>query len=204
MTISALQNWRSVRLERLDRLLAAHPDVAGSTTDPAVTREWTRALVLLLASEFQGFCRDLHDEVANAIGRGAAGNDERLRKRICSGLTMSRGLDRRSADVQTLNHDFYRLGSELSTRLAQQYPDEAAAWLDGLRYLHKARNGVIHDDDISVRKAEDAGWVLRIDSARRWRKLLDEVASAMAYLFVTDIDDLFRQVLSEKGESDVC
>jgi hypothetical protein len=202
MTFSALQIWQSDRLDRLDRLLAAHPDAAGSTTDPSVTREWTRALVLLLAGEFQGFCRDLHDEAANAIGRGAAGNDERLFDRVVLGLTINRGLDRRSADLQTLNSDFRLLGTKLSRALWERHPDQAARWLDGLEYLHRARNGVIHDDDSSVKDAAKAGWVLHIGTARRWRKLLDEVAAAMAQLADAAIADLLSKNPRPKGDCD--
>ena len=73
MTSPALTTWQSSRLPRLDQLIALHPDTAGSTTDPAVAEEWTHALVLRLASEFQGFCRDLHNDLARTIARSCRG-----------------------------------------------------------------------------------------------------------------------------------
>jgi hypothetical protein len=55
--------WASARTDRIKRLRAAHQTLGG--TGPGrrwVTDELNHALILRLASEFQGFARDLHDE----------------------------------------------------------------------------------------------------------------------------------------------
>jgi hypothetical protein len=191
MTLPALRKWRSNRLTRLDLVLAAHPHAAGSRTDPAVAPEWTRALVLIVASEFQGFCRDLHDDAAEAIARGVVSDDRRIRDIIISGLTVNRGLNRRGADVQTLEDDFLRLGMALWPSLSKQHPIAAPVWLEALRYLHKARNGVVHDDLTSVAIAQAAGWTLQIDTVRRWRKLVNEIAEAMGCIVNQELAESF-------------
>jgi hypothetical protein len=179
MTSPAIEAWRSCRLPRLDRLLAAHPSTAGSSTDPAVAQELTEALVLRLAAEFQGFCRDLHDDVVKAILVVVAPPTSPVRTLLLNGLTVGRGLGRRSADPKTIAEDFGRLGYDLWGLLGDGRPDSARAWREGLRLLHRMRNGLIHDDRAGISEAEAAGWPLSIDTVWAWRNLLDELASAM-------------------------
>lgn len=146
MTSPALAQWRSGRLGRLDRLIAVHPESRGSATDPAVAQEWTHALVLRLASEFPGFCRDLHNEASRAVAWALPLSDERIRLLIFVGLTTDRALNRNSADPRTLAGDFSRFRVPLWVDLHQRHPWSAPAWREGLRCPQVARNGVVHDD----------------------------------------------------------
>src|SRR5690348_7507244 len=66
----SLNTWTTVRAQRIKRLRAAHEAFGG--TGPGrrwVTDELNHALILRLASEFQGFARDLHDECGLFIAR---------------------------------------------------------------------------------------------------------------------------------------
>jgi hypothetical protein len=199
MTSPALATWRSSRLSRLDRLLAVHPDSSGSTTDPSVAQEWTQALVLRLASEFQGYCRDLHNDVSGAIAGALAASDCRIQLMIFTGLTAGRALNRSSADPQTLATDFARLGVMLWRELTQRHPHDGPIWREILGLLHQARNGVVHDDPQRIIGVLDAGWVLEIQTVIRWRDLLDEVAVAMDDVVSSAIADLFGMIPWEKG-----
>jgi hypothetical protein len=201
MPLPALHKWCSSRLPRLDRLMAAHPRSAGSKTDPAVAQEWTRALVLMLASESQGFCRDLHDDAAEMIAQGVVGVEGRILDTILSGMTVNRGLNRRSADLQTLEGDFLCLGVSLWPAMSQQHPVAAPAWLEALRCLHKARNGIVHDDIGSVATAQAAGWPLELTTVRSWRKVLDEVALVMGGIVDREISKRFEICPSQGGDS---
>src|SRR4051812_34331112 len=107
---TALITWRSNRLVRFDRLLAVHPDSNGSVLDPAVAGELTRALVLQLAGEFQGFSRDLHDEAVRAMVSSIGTPSSRLRSTVLDNLVHGRRLNRGNADPGTLEEDFSRLG----------------------------------------------------------------------------------------------
>jgi hypothetical protein len=122
MTSDALITWRSDRLRRLDRLLMAHPEAGLSLTDPAVAQEWTEAVVLRLASEFQGFCRDLHDELVRTIVGALVAPDSELVGVLMRALVDGRGLDRRGADPRTVGDDFGRLGLNLWVSLAAGWP----------------------------------------------------------------------------------
>lgn len=187
MTSPALVTWRSARLGRIDRLLAAHPHSIGSTTDPALAEQLTHALVLLLASEFQGFCRDLYDNGVRVLVGAAETRNSELRLTLADGLALGRGLNRRSADAKTLGDDFLRLGLNLWPDLAASHPGSAPAWREGLAQLHRARNGVAHHDLGRIEAVHAAGWAMQIGTIRSWRKVVDEITAAMDTILSMDI-----------------
>ena len=193
MTSPALEAWRSSRLPRLDRLLAAHPNSAGSSTDPAVSDEWSQALVLRLASEFQGFCRDLHDDAVQAIVTAVTPPVSPLRVMLLEGLTVGRGLDRFSADPRTIKDDFRRLGLDLWVLVGTGRAESTSVWREGLRLLHRARSGVVHDDAEAIEAVRGEGWPIQLDTVWRWRNLLDEMATAMDHGLGEDIAEQIRR-----------
>jgi hypothetical protein len=193
MTSPAFGAWRSGRLVRLDGLLAAHPNSIGSATDPAVAQEWTEALVQRLASEFQGYCRDLHDDAVEAILDTIMASYSPLRAVLMNGLILDRGLDRRSADPKTIANDFARLGLDLWVALAASHPEAVSGWREGLLLLHRARNGVSHDDRATLAAVAAAGWPMAIGSVRAWRNLVDEAAAAMDDEVSKDIAERIRE-----------
>jgi hypothetical protein len=199
MTSPALTTWQSSRLPRLDQLIALHPDTAGSTTDPAVAEEWTHALVLRLTSEFQGFCRDLHDDLARTIARLLTGQDK-TRLLIIDGLTRGRDLDQYSATVETLVADFDRLGIELPSKLPA-HPRAGPKWKQELLQLHWARNGVVHDDPSKIKKLKEAGVDLNFVAVVRWRNRVDALAEAMDHTADSKLSELFGIFRWEEGEN---
>jgi len=194
MTSPALAAWRSSRLVRLDRLLAVHPNSTGSATDPAVAEEWTHALILRLASEFQGFCRDLHSDVSEAVALTLAASDEEVRLLILVGLTTDRALNGRSADPQTLANDFARFRITLWPELEKRHPRAAPVWRESLRLLHAARNGVVHDDLDKLANVQAEGWGIDITSVLRWRNQLDETVTALHDVVIAEISESLRNI----------
>src|SRR5258707_2066627 len=68
MPSDALIDWRSVRLPRLGKVEADCLHLqALHVADPDRVQEYIRAYAVLLSSEFQGFCRDLHTECAARV-----------------------------------------------------------------------------------------------------------------------------------------
>lgn len=198
MTSPALTTWQSSRLPRLDRLIALHPDAAGSTTDPAVTTEWTHALVLRLTSEFQGFCRDLHNDLAWTIARlmtGLEGN----RLLIFKGLTKGRVLELRNASVETLKADFNRLGIDLASKLLT-HPRAGPRWTQESQQLHLARNGVVHDDPTKFAQLQEEGVELNLAAVIRWRNRVDALVEAMDDVADSKLSELFGIFLWEEGK----
>jgi hypothetical protein len=64
----ALQDWSARRAAALDEIEHAHRSVGG--TGPGrryLTQQINQAYAVLLSSEFQGFCRDLHMECADHL-----------------------------------------------------------------------------------------------------------------------------------------
>ncbi len=191
MTSPALVTWRSSRLPRLDRMIAVHPETSGSRTDPVVALEWTHALVLRLASEFQGFCRDLYDDAAVAVARELAESNKRARAMILAALKVDRSLNRGSADFNNLARDFARFQIKLWDALANRHPAAASTWKKSLESLHSARNGVVHDELDKLRAVESQGWAMEVASVLRWRNLLDVIVEAMDDLLDAEISKLF-------------
>jgi hypothetical protein len=127
MVSASLVSWRSARLRRLDRLRAAH-DLYGSGPGRRwETEELNHALVLRLASEFQGFARDLHREALDAVvltvGRSAPG----MAAVLSIPYVSARRLDRGNADPQALNKDFGLFGMRLWAELESRYPGRHAS-----------------------------------------------------------------------------
>src|SRR5580698_3666475 len=107
MSSASLLTWTSARTDRIKRLRAAHQAFGG--TGPGrrwVTDELNHALILRLASEFQGFARDLHDEAGSFVARFLAPGDQQLQGSLRLPYTLNRKLNQGNADPGTLGNDF--------------------------------------------------------------------------------------------------
>jgi hypothetical protein len=68
MSSFALQEWQGVRSGQLDELDLAHGAVGGTGLGRRyATRQLNHAYTVAMASQFQGFCRDLHSECVDVI-----------------------------------------------------------------------------------------------------------------------------------------
>ncbi len=148
MGSQALQDWRGVRRERLDKLVAAHRAVAGAGPGRRwVTEEINHALLIRLASEFQGFCRDLHDESVGRFVSLGVRNQPDITSIVRLSLMGSRRIDRGNASWGNVKHDFMSsLGIDLARSLknqAVQYPH----WVRYLEWLNATRNALAHADE---------------------------------------------------------
>lgn len=184
MPSSALDLWHRERGERLDRLLEAHDRVRGAEpgrrllSDSMITRQINAALVLQLAAEFQGFARDLHDELANAVRREALAAGPGLEAIVTRALNERRQLDRGNATPGALNSDFKRFGIELWARMKSR-DARTQGWQAELERLNRARNGIAHSDDRELRRLREEGIRVTLATARGWQRALDQLASCM-------------------------
>ena len=63
MPSKSYREWLSTRAKALDEIEAAHASVGGSGPGRRyATQQLNQAYAVLVASQFQGFCRDLHTE----------------------------------------------------------------------------------------------------------------------------------------------
>lgn len=175
MPSTALHAWQSARRQRLQNLFDAYVALGDSDSeDHWKTEQVTWALVLLLAAEFQGFCRDLHDQAGIAFARATACENLRLERVLRDQLAHNRVLDRGNAHPGSLGADYDRLGMELWGALNTQWPVEANEWKRTLTGLNDARNAIAHSHGGKV-----AALDLQLSTVQTWRSSLDGLAVAM-------------------------
>jgi hypothetical protein len=109
MPSRAYRQWNRTRSAELDEVEAVHTLLGGTARGRRHTTQLiNRAYAVLLASQFQGFARDLHTESVDYLvgviphpGFRAAMREE---------LLWNRQLDTRNANQGTIGGDFGRLG----------------------------------------------------------------------------------------------
>jgi hypothetical protein len=193
MASNALVEWRTVRSVRIDRLMQAHVLVGGVGSGRRwATDEINHALVLRLTSEFQGFCRALHDEAIVAIMDAVAMGDASLRDALRKVYTAARRLDRGNAEPGGLGSDFSLFNMRLWEALQIRYPARTRDWSRELELLNEARNALAHDDQAKLIKVRSAGWPATLESVRRWRGALDGLAAAMDEVTRDHLADMLK------------
>jgi hypothetical protein len=87
--------WNIDRRQALDQIAAAHLAVGGAGPGRRyATHQINQAYAMLLSSQFQGFCRDLHSETVDHICGPAARGSLRmllLRRRCTTGRKLNSG-----------------------------------------------------------------------------------------------------------------
>lgn len=114
--------------------LARGPAVGGSPS------KIDRSYLLLLASQLQGFCRDLHTEAATFV---AAQSPSNTRTIVESSLTRDRKLDRGNASPSNVGSDFARLGIDFWPAVRQRSRRNEARQ----EQLNIWRNVIVHDSE---------------------------------------------------------
>lgn len=180
MTSAALDAWVGGRAESLDRLIAAHSAVGGGGPGRKWdTDELNHAILLRLAAEFQGFCRDLHGECVEALLRAAVTQGGVVGQVIRAEFSLNRKLDSGNATPGGVGSDFARLGMTLWPDIYNRYPSRGPMWNRRLELLNTVRNAIAHDDAAKTFDVRAAGWPLTLPTARRWRRSLDGLARGM-------------------------
>lgn len=173
--------------------MQAHVIVGGSGAGRRwATEELNHAVVLRLASEFQGFSRDLHNEVVEVVVRLLSQGDSHLKEVLEQPYLSCRRLDRANADPGTLGNDFAMLGLEFWPDLKARYPAMGDRWRRSLEMLNGARNGIAHDDAKRLQGVHALGWPLTLASIRRWRNGLDGLALGMDDVTRRHIEKLWK------------
>jgi hypothetical protein len=111
MPSQSLLRWSRERADALDEIRDAHSAIGGHGRGRRyATQQVNHAYVVLLSSQFQGFCRDLHSEAADFLITRVqpASLQQVLRARFTEG----RKLDSGNPNPGNLGADFGRLGIE--------------------------------------------------------------------------------------------
>lgn len=177
MSSDALVHWRTSGLARIGELEAVHASLTG--TGPG--RRWgtmqlNRSLFVALVSQFQGFCRDLHDDALRVYLDEA---NPRQRRNLDMQLRQGRRLDTRNPRRSTLGHDFGRLGLDIIGGL-KQHGSMTETRLTSLDQVVDFRNAITHGEEATIEQIEANGSVRSTKrSFQRHRRALDNLAGTM-------------------------
>ncbi|HEX6745924.1 MAG TPA: HEPN domain-containing protein [Longimicrobium sp.] len=156
----------------LDELEAAHAVVGGARRARAFARQQiNQAYVVLLASQFQRFCRDLYNESADHLTNQPAHGPLNLILRNL--LTTGNKLDRGNANVGNIGSDFEKLGVEFWDTVrnrARTNPDRQRK----LDEMNNWRNAVAHQD--FTRVGDGKKETVTITQVRAWRSACNALA----------------------------
>lgn len=163
MSSLALKNWFGVRANALNEIEAAHRGVGGFGRGRRyATEQINHAYAVLLSSQFQGYCRDLHTECTDLIL-----NHERsvgLYAILRPALTQSRKLDKGNPNPGNIGADFNRFGVEFWDAVNSASGNKPL-WKIGIEQLNHWRNAIAHQDfnpdvlgDNSLRLAQVRAW----------------------------------------------
>jgi hypothetical protein len=165
----ALQTWLTVRKQALDEIENAHRRVGGTRRGRRhATRQLNYAYAVLLSAQFQGFCRELHDECIRYLVQWIT--PVGLRTAFEKSLLLGRKLDTGNPNPGNLGADFGRFDLEFwdeVDRLDDRSPDRRGQ----LRDLNEWRNAIAHHD-VKVLALEP----LHLDDVREWRRVCENLA----------------------------
>lgn len=163
MSSAALQSWETLRAAELDEIERAHRAVGGTGRGRRyATLQVNHAYTVLLSSQFQGFCRDLHDECVAFLVANVA--PAAFRPALQADLVLHRQLDRFNPTPGSLGADFSRLGLPFWDRV-RGHDSRTPRRMEMLTELNEWRNAIAHHDFTSV----GGSTILQLATVRAWR-----------------------------------
>jgi len=166
MPSSSFQQWSTDRSDALNEIERAHVAVGGTKRGRRyATQQINQAYAVLLASQFQGFCRNLYDEAV--VHLVAAIAPQSLQVVAAVSLNRDRKLDRGNAQPGSIGSDFDRLGIDFWTEV-KVYDPRNTRRQSLLDELNVWRNAIAHQD--FDRKKLGGTTSLKLSQVRLWRK----------------------------------
>jgi hypothetical protein len=169
--------------QELDDIEAAHRSVGGSARGRRhATEQINHAYVVLLASQFQGFCRDLHTECVDCLVPFVT--PVVLQSVLRAEFLLNRSLDRGNANPSTIGSDFNRLGVEFWQQVYAESlrNDRRRELLDGLNLW---RNAIAHQDfDANIL---GGSILLHLTKVRIWRTACNKLAQSFDTVMQTHL-----------------
>jgi len=188
----SFDTWNTARRQKLDEIAAAHSAVGGTARGRRyATQQINQAYVVLLSSQFQAFCRDLHTEAA--LHFVAPLPSQAYRDIVYEHFVQARRLDHGNPNPGNLGSDFGRFGFSFWDRMRgnperQRVVDDQALLED----LNVWRNAIAHQDFTQpafLRRFPGRSSV-HLAEVRRWRRACERLATRMD----TVLADLVQQL----------
>jgi hypothetical protein len=173
MPSNSLKDWQGPRRIKLDQIVEAHRAVGGGTRGRRyATEQVNHAYAVLLASQFQAFCRGLHSECVHHIVQQVPAH---LRNVVRGELVRDRKLDRGNANSGNIGADFARLGLRLWERV-KALDSRNVARRELLDQLNHWRNAIAHQDFEGLTLVDRT--TLRLVDVNGWRRACRQLAVA--------------------------
>jgi hypothetical protein len=179
MPSSALKRWQSEQSHKLDDLEVAHKALGGSKPGRRYLTQLNHAYLVMLAAQWQDFCRRLHLEAVDAIVRAV--QPATVQAAVRASLTLGRSLDRGNATARAIGDDFGRFGTMRFWDLVDRQDRRNVKRRHRLQQLHRWRNAVAHQDFhwSSDDRRLLTGTNGSLDDVRAWRESCNALAQAM-------------------------
>jgi hypothetical protein len=171
MPSHSFNRWTGERSNALEEIAAAHASVGGEARGRRyATQQINHAYAVLLSSQFQGFCRDLHSECIDHL---VALVPPDLQAIVRDQFIWNRALDKGNPNPGNIGSDFGRFGLAFWTGVRadrhqndrrQEYLEELNAW----------RNAIAHQDFDPDKLGGTT--ILHLPTVRQWRSSINILA----------------------------
>ncbi len=153
----------------------------------AASLQINQAYVVLLAAQFQGFCRDLHDECIRAFVVPLSIINHRIAIQLS--LQLNRKLDRGNPNPSNIGSDFGRFGLSFWP-LVEAHHSQNPARKTALDELNDWRNAIAHHD-FPTTMLKGSRLQLTLGQVQKWRKACNQLASSFDDVLFAHLHNLF-------------
>jgi hypothetical protein len=169
----ALQKWLGARATALAEIEHAHRSVGGSGPGRRyLTQQINQAYAVLLSSQFQGFCRDLHTECVYHLVASAV--SPALLATYRNNLLFGRKLDTGNPNPGNIGADFTRLGLSFWPAVDADQPRNPQR-RRALETLNRWRNAIAHNA-FEPEMYKESRLSLQLSEVQAWRRACDGLA----------------------------
>jgi hypothetical protein len=174
----ALTDWNAKRASSIGLAWQMHSTQVASTATGWQVDQALAIVLQRMATEFQGFCRSLHDEASEVFAVTAAKGNMPLEGTLRKLLTTGRDIDKGNAHSDAIARDFSRFGFIFWSAMTA-VDNRAGGWPKELKKLTEMRNGVAHDDAAKIRSLITEGYALNEPTLKTWQTILHDIATTM-------------------------
>ncbi len=173
MASNSLGEWNHSRAKTLDEIASAHARVGGTAPGRRyATLQINYAYTMLLSSQFQGFCRDLHSESIDHLARCVS--PFAMQTVLRAEFTLHRKLDRGNPSPASIGSDFNRLGLSFWDEVKAAGRRNLGR-MASLEELNNWRNAIAHHDFDPGKTGSTIP--LGLATVKKWREACNQLSN---------------------------